>query len=172
MVATYRQQSDPTLARMAQPRNFGTPPFERALRILGNRGIRAGAITAHRVDWNMRKIGYGEVSDRTVRWWNRRDPDLPERLIRMGEAQPGDFPQWAREFLQPPEDRASMAQDSPESSRTTVQTVAVVAFVGWSIYQIARAIFSGTDSTSRSSQPLPSRRRGLGRLNRRNARQP
>lgn len=167
-----RRQSNPPLARMAQPRSFGTPAFERALRILGNRGVKAGAISTGGVDYKMRKIGYGEVPDRTARWWNRKDPGLPERLIRMGEAQPSDFPQWAREFLRQPNDRAPMAQELPDSGRTTAQSVVGKVILGWSIYQIARAIFSGTDSTSRSSQPLTSRRRGLGRLNRRNAQQP
>ena len=167
-----RRQSNPPLARMAQPRSFGTPAFERALRILGNRGVKAGAITTGGVDWKMREIGYGEVADRTVRWWNERDPSLPERLIRMGEAKSSDFPQWAREFLKQPDDQAPMAQDLRYSGRTTAQSVIGKVILGWSIYQIARAIFSGTDSTSRSSQPLPSRRRGFGRLNRRNARQP
>ncbi len=167
-----RRQSNPPLARMAQPRSFGTPPLERALRMLGNRGVKAGAITAGRVEWNMREIWYGEVPDRTARWWNLRDPDLPERLIRMGEAQLSDFPQWAREFLKQPDDQAPMAQDLPRSNRTKTRSVVGKVVVGWGIYQIAKVIFSGAGSPSRSSQPLPSRRRGLGRLSRRNIQQP
>lgn len=167
-----RRQSNPPLARMAQPRSFGTPPFERALRILGNRGVKAGAITTGGVDWKMREIGYGEVADRTVRSWNEKDPGLPERLIRMGEAQPSEFPQWAREFLQQPHDQAPMTQDLRESSNTSVRTVIGRGVLAWGIYKIAKAIFSGTDSPSRSSQPLPSKRQGFGRSRRRNAQQP
>ncbi len=167
-----RRQNKPPIARMAQPRSFGTPPFERALRILGNRGAKNGAISTGAVDYKMQDMGYGEVPDRTVRWWNQRDPDLPERLIRMGQAQPGDFPQWAREFLIQPNDQASMAQNLPVSNRTTARSVAGKVIVGYGIYKIVKAIFSGTGNPSRSSQPLPSRRRGLGRFHRRNVQQP
>lgn len=47
------------------------------------------------------RTGNGVPTPRQIRTWAKRHPDLPERLVRDGLAQPADFPAVCRKYLRP-----------------------------------------------------------------------
>lgn len=163
MVATYRRQFDPLIARVAQPRNYDTDPFMRAVHILSKRLVAARIFTVGQIDTELQRLGYEYVEDRKVRYWAQMQPDLPERLIEMGVAKPEDFPRWARPFLRTENETAPMAQELGRASGDSgvTRTASTVYIVGgilaaWLGYKILNAIARGTDNPSRNSLPSPS----------------
>ena len=159
MVATYRQQSDPPLARLEQPRNYATGSFERAVYTLAMRAVKAGVFTTQEIAGMLQALGFEYVPDRTIRSWIQKNPFLPEMLIVLGAAQPGDFPHWCRGFLQNTGSEAPMAQESgpvnkvaTENEEMSTRYVVGVTIVVWLGIKFLKAIFRDTDNPSDSSQ--------------------
>ena len=166
MVATYRRQSDPLLARMEQPRNYDIDPLLRAVHILSKRPVAAGIYTVSQIDAELQRLGHEYVDDRKVRYWAQMQPDLPEQLIKMKVARPEDFPDWAQPFLRLNDTTAPMAQENSPAiwSGGDIVTafVEVAAGVGllWGGIKLAVRLFGPTPQSDFQNAVIAKRRIG------------
>jgi hypothetical protein len=152
MAAAYRQlrirlgSSQPSnpvrIASLAQPAGPMYKALTRAQYVAAHRAAKAGLLHMSDIAGRMANVGIEPVSDRTIREWARREPDLPERLLTSGLARLGDFPQFVSPYLKMP-DTAHLAQ---------MQRSATVHPAGMAGGRRAAASFSGVRCEAATSQ--------------------
>ncbi len=82
------------VARMAQ-----TDPKSRAVGITGLRGSNEGLYRREDINGVIAGTEYAQASPRSLQRWDKKEPNLPERMIETGQMCREDFPEKFRAFL-------------------------------------------------------------------------
>lgn len=185
MAATYRQlRASPRppprsrrvrVAHLAQPAGPVYDALTRARYIAAHRAAKDRLLRTGDIPGRMAREGIEPVSDRTIREWARREPDLPERLLSGGLARPEDFPRFVRPLLKSPGTAhlAQMRRHATALSRGIVRgpraeatrnesggaglgELFAVVFALWGIGQVIQALGEPRTSTvsARESGPV------------------
>ncbi len=82
------------VARMAQ-----TDAPSRAVLITGLRGSKEKLYRREDINGMLAGTDFTQASPRSVQRWDKKEPNLPERMITTGQMRREDFPERLRAFL-------------------------------------------------------------------------
>lgn len=71
----------------------------RAVGITGLRGCKERLLKLEDINGILAGTGYTQASPRSVQRWDKKEPNLPERMIETGQICREDFPERLRAFL-------------------------------------------------------------------------